>query len=144
MVRVKVDFSKARDFEALPIGPYPVIVEGTEIREGKNYPYVNWEFKVKTGEFAGRKLWMISSLSPDATWSLKATLRALGETNPDLDSDEFEMDPDDYLGREAIANVSQEEYNDRMQNRVDSLTAPTGGASSGASGGGRRAPAGIR
>jgi hypothetical protein len=142
MARVKVDFSKARDFEALPVGAYPVTVEATEIRDGKNYPYINWEFKVKTGEFAGRKLWMISSMSPDATWSLKAALRALGETNPALDSDEFEMDPDDYLGREAIANVTQEEYNDRMQNRVESLT-PAGASSSGG-GGGRRAPAGIR
>lgn len=143
MAKVRVDFSKATDYEALPVGSYPVVVEETEIRDGREYPYINWTLKIETGEFAGRKLWMISTLKPEGTWSLKNALRALGETSEGLNEDTFEIDPDDYLGRRAIANVSQEEYQKVMRNRVDSLTAPSDGAQT--SGSGRpRAAAGVR
>jgi hypothetical protein len=142
MAKVRVDFSKARDFEALPAGPYPIVVEETEIRDGREYPYINWKMKVETGESAGRFLWMISSLNPDATWSLKNALRALGETSDDLNADEFEVDPDDYLGRRAIANVSQETYNGQLRNRVDSLSPAS--ADGAPASGGRRQAAGVR
>lgn len=133
MPKVKVDFSQAKDFEVLPVGSYPIVVAETEIRNSNSsqFQYINWTLEVETGEHAGRKLWLTSSLNPKATWSLKLVLRALGETSPDLDKDEFDIDPDDYLGRRAIANVTQEEYNGRMQNRVESLSSPLVGASSG-------------
>lgn len=143
MAKIRVDFSKARDFEAMPVGPYPIVVEETEIRDGREFPYINWTLKVETGENAGRKLWMTSSLDPNATWSLKSALKALGETSPELNEDTFEIDPDDYLGRRAIANVSQETYQGTLRNKVDTLspiqgTAPSTGATR------ARTPAGIR
>lgn len=141
MPKIKVDFSKTQGFEALPAGDYPITVEETEVRQGAKAEYVNWTLKVETGEFAGRKLWMTSSLLDTAAWSLKAALQALGETDPSIvgsDVGVVEFDPDDYLGRSAIAHVSQETYKERLQNRVDSLSP----SSSAASANGRtRAPA---
>jgi hypothetical protein len=143
LAKVRVDFSKARDFEAMPVGPYPIVVEETEIRDGKEFPYINWTLKVDTGENAGRKLWMTTSLDPNSTWSLKNSLKALGETSPDLNEDTFEIDPDDYLGRRAIANVSQETYQGSLRNKVDSLS-PIPGAASSTGSSRARTPAGIR
>lgn len=131
-----MDFSQAKEFEAIPAGAYPMVLEETEVREGSGeYPYVNWTFKIETGEYAGRKQWLMTSLSPKATWNLKAALRALGEDSPDLDSDEFEMDPDDYLGRRVIGNVIQETYKGNLNNKIDSLSAIEGAVSSSRSGG---------
>lgn len=147
MPKVRVDFSKARDFEALPVGVYLVTVEETEVKDSNSseYQYIKWTLQVATGEFAGRKLWMQTSLSPKATFGLRLALQALGETNPELESDEFEMDPDDYLGRSALAVVSQEEYNQRMQNRVDKLLPPDSlSASNGSAKKTPAASAGIR
>jgi hypothetical protein len=144
LAKVRVDFSKARDFEAMPVGPYPVVVEETEIRDGKEFPYINWTFKVETGENAGRKLWMRTSLDPNSTWSLKAALKALGETSPQLNEDTFEIDPDDYLGRRAIANVSQETYQGTLRNNIDTLSPIQGTPTSSSGVRTGRVPAGIR
>jgi len=131
VAKVRVDFSQAKEFEAIPGGAYPMVLDETEVREGSGeYPYVNWTFKIETGEFAGRKQWLMTSLSPKATWRLKDTLRALGETHPDLDSDGFEMDPDDYVGRRCIGNVIQETYQNKLQNKIDSIAAANGAAAS--------------
>ena len=131
MAKVRVDFSQAKEFEAIPAGSYPMVLDETEVREGSGeYPYVNWTFKIETGEFAGRKQWLMTSLSPKATWNLKAALRALGETSPDLDSDTFEMDPDDYLGHRVIGNVIQETYKNQLTNKIDSLSPIEGAVTS--------------
>jgi len=133
VAKIRVDFSQAKEFEALPAGAYPMVLDETEVREGSGeYPYINWTFKIVSGEHTGRKQWLMTSLSPKATWNLKAALRALGETSPDLDNDDFEMDPDDYLGREVIGNVIQETYKGNLQNKIDSL-APIGSGTSTAS-----------
>lgn len=123
MPKLRVDFSQSKEFDAIPTGSYPAVLDETEVKDGNEYPYVNWTFKIVAGEYTGRKQWLMTSTSPKAAWGLRAALRALGETNPDLDGDDFDVDPDDYLGREAIINVIQETYQNRLQNKIESLTA---------------------
>ncbi len=149
MAKIRVDFSQAKGFEVIPVGVYPVTVEETEVKQSNSseYPYINWTLEIASGEFAGRKLWMMTSLSPKATFRLRDALKAMGETDPSIEEDEFEMDPDDYLGKSALAVVTQEEYNKTMRNRVDELK--PAGTISPTSANGRApragaAPAGIR
>lgn len=127
MPKVRVDFSQAQDFEAIPAGAYPAVLEETEVRESNSgpYPYINWTFKIVSGDYVNRKQWFMTSVSPKAAGFLKDALKALGETNETIigkDVKDADIDPDDYLGREVIINVVQETYDNTLRNKVDSLS----------------------
>lgn len=133
MGKIKVDFSQAKEFEVLPIGNYPVVVEEIEVRESNSseFPYLNWKMRVETGEHARRVIWMMTSLSPKAAFRLKAVLRALGEEIDDK-AEDIDIDPDDYVGRRAVAVLEHEMYNDSPRERCNELI-PAGGGSGGGS-----------
>jgi hypothetical protein len=132
--KIRVDFSKVQSYDVLPEGGYPAVLEETEVRSSNSsdYPYVNWQFKITTGEHAGRKQWLMTSTSPNAAWALRAALAALGETDESIvgsNEQGVDIDPDDYLGRECVINVIQETYNNELRNKIENLSplaAPTG------------------
>ena len=119
---IHIDFSNVEDaFEPLPTGAYPVQVTAVEVRDGQSgFPYLNWTFEVQDGEFTGRKLWGVTSLSPKALWKLKEFLKAVGEDETTLGREDFDLDPDAYIGKTILAGVTQESYEGKIQNRVDS------------------------
>lgn len=124
---IKVNFSDIQTFETLPTGNYSVIVESVELRDSKSseYPYLNWTLEVQEGDYAGRKLWLITSLNPKALWKLQETLAALGYETDALKG-ELEFDPEEFVGCEAVASVILTQYQGREQNQVESLL-PVGG-----------------
>jgi hypothetical protein len=95
-----VDFTQVEDknFDPIPKGRYTVVVSSTEIKESKSTPgnyYINWEFEVMEGDFAGRKVWAMTTLKPGAEWKAKAFFKNLG----------FDISVSSFDIEEAITNA---------------------------------------
>lgn len=129
MAKISVDFSDVKEFEALPKGEYDCVIEEAKLvepsEEGK-YPYINLTLKVtEDGEYEGRKLWMIWSLSPNALFRMKGDLENLGlaveELDVDYDEDSMVVTSPEVVGLPVTASVSTRTYQNRLQNQVDVL-----------------------
>lgn len=83
--------TETQSFDALPADVYIGRLDEVEVRDGAKGPYWSWAFTVvsdKDGEekFAGRKLWVNTSLSEKAHFKLKEVFDAFGyETDSDTD-----------------------------------------------------------
>lgn len=132
MPSFKVNFSDVKTFDAIVAGMYRCRVDDAEVRDSKEgeYPYINWTVSIVDGDNKGRKLWLMTSLSPKAAWKLQETLIAFG-AHPDSVKGEFEIDPDDYLGAEFMAEVVVEHYGGSDRNKIDSAQPIAGGAATG-------------
>lgn len=135
MGSVNINFAEVEgSFDAMPAALYPVVIEKVEVRESKSSEnhYFNWELTVSEGEHEGRKLWMITSLSPRALFRLKDTFEALGVLDDEMDlewDDDVQITPSagplllqpDVTGLPSIAVVTVEVYEGKERNRVDEL-----------------------
>lgn len=130
MSQIQINFAEVEDnaFEAIPEANYPVVIDHVEMRDSKSSdnPYLNWEMTVSEGEYANRKLWMMTSLSEKALWRLKAVLSNLGvledgEMRFEVDDDTKYLTSPDIAGMPAIAVVTTEVYNNQTRNRVEDL-----------------------
>jgi hypothetical protein len=124
MGKFAVDFSNVESFEPLPEGEYRCRIEEVVVKRNKadTGDYLNWTLEVIDGEFSGRKLWLMTSLSAKALWKLKEVFESLGIEG---DQQELEWDDDTMLVTSpelvdlvVVAQVTQELYKDRVQNRV--------------------------
>lgn len=138
---INVDFSDVDSFEPLPEGQYDVEIDKVEVRENKagDGLYLNWELIVLDGEYENRRLWMITSLKPQALFRLKQVLEDLGVTDDEDEEVELEYDDDvdpttqsgprllfpEVEGLEAVAVVKNEMYDGREKNRVNELHGAT-------------------
>ena len=135
MPEYNIDFSEVESFAAIPQDEYPVIVEEVEMRQSQSseYPYLNWKLKVTEGEYEGRFVWMMTSLSPKSLWRLKETLDnlevPLDEFNIVVDEDTDLVIEPELAGLPALAPVREDEYQGRITNKVDMLLPITGGVS---------------
>lgn len=133
MPEFKIDFEEVESFAALPQGEYNVVVEEVEMRESQSseYPYLNWKLKVTEGEYIGRFVWMMTSTSPKALWRLKETLDnlevPLDDFNLVVDEDTNLVTEPALVGLPAMAPVREDEYQGRINNKVDMLL-PIGGS----------------
>lgn len=136
MGSMTINFADVDSFEPLPEGDYDVEVDKVEVRRNKanDGDYLNWELIVLDGEYENRRLWMISSLKPNALFRLKDTFLALEVIEED---EELELEWDDDVevsnsggplliypeleGLEAVAVVTNEMYENRERNRVNEL-----------------------
>lgn len=121
-MKFKVNFSDVQDFEPMPAGIYHVEVVDVKLKESQSsdYPYLNWEFVVLEEGYSNRKLWTITSLSPKAAFKMKEALIAFGESKEAL-TDDFELDPETYIGRRCLAAVVQDTYQGKINNKIESL-----------------------
>jgi hypothetical protein len=129
---IRVDFTDVKSgFEPIPEGKYEAVVFEVEQKVGQNSgkPYLNWQLKIQGGEFDGRRLFYMTSLSPNALWKLKTNLIALGYTKEEVEGD-FDLDLPDLCGRECTVVVTHEEYQGEMRDRVADIL-EAGGAESG-------------
>lgn len=121
-LQFKLDFSDIPS-NTLPPGEYEAIIAKVEGREGPTAPYLNWEFDILDPEYVGRKVWMITSLSPKALWGLRDNLEALGidvEGELDLELEEgtnILIDPD-VIGEPCLLGITVEKGQRGEQNRV--------------------------
>lgn len=134
MPRITVDFSDVQDFEVLPKGDYPIVVDKVEMRDGTEYPYLNWQLKVSEGEHKDRLLWIITSFSPKALFRLKDILENLGVFSEELD---IEVDEEtglvtkpELIGLPGVAVCSQRVYEGKPQTQVDTILGVSGAAKS--------------
>jgi len=127
MPEFKIDFEEVESFAAIPAAEYPVVVEEVEMRESQTseYPYLNWKLKVTEGEHEGRFVWMMTSMSPKALWRLKETLDnlevPLDDFNLVVDEDTNFVTEPALVGLPALAPVREDEYQGRINNKVDML-----------------------
>jgi hypothetical protein len=115
-------------------------VDKVEVRRNKadDGDYLNWELVVIDGEYENRRLWMITSLKPQALFRLKQVLLDLGIIDEDEEEMDLEWDDDvepttsggplllypELQGIEAVAQVKNEMYDGRERNRVENLFGP--------------------
>lgn len=98
----KVDVAEGGSFDPLPEAVYVAVLEGEVTAEqGKgDSPYWKWTFKIDEGsEFAGRKLYLNTSLSEKAEWRLNQVFGAFGVSSS--------THTDDLIGRRVKLVVVQ-------------------------------------
>lgn len=110
MARIKVDPGKAED--SVPAGEYEVMILDVEERKpksndsGEKFPYLNVTMKVIAGEYEGRVIFDLLSLSPKSQFKLNAFCKALGYA-----PGEQEMDTDEWTSRVLVVAAKElEEY----------------------------------
>lgn len=149
MGKMTIDFSEVESgFEPLPEGEYEAIIEKVEVRESKSseHDYLNFEFKVTEDEYEDRRVWGLRSLSPKALGFLKDWLVDLNVIEED---DEIELDWGDDVdvtpqegplltepelhGMACTIVVTNEVYEGRERNRVNTIRAVDGVAKKAAS-----------
>jgi hypothetical protein len=100
-VAQKTAEAEGGNFEPLPENTYLAVPEEVTMEPGgANGPYWKWTFKIAEGqEYAGRKLFMNTSLSEKALWKLKETFEAFGVST--------DTDTDDLIGKPVKLYVVQ-------------------------------------
>ncbi len=139
MVKVNLLGQELRTFEPIPPGEYRVAVEQAEERTSEaGQPNIFWLFKVtdvhkvrttrdtdyiEPEGLIGRTVMHGTSLQEKALWNLYRTLIALGTEPEELEDDEYEVMPEDYLGKECVITVSLRDFRGEPQNRILNLRA---------------------
>jgi hypothetical protein len=99
----------------IPADDYAVKVDEVTEEEGQNHPYLKWVFVITDGDFEGRKLYLNTSLSPNALWNLRGLLESLGQEVPD---DEMDIDLEELVGSECVVTTDTEKYEGRMRSII--------------------------
>ena len=128
---VPLDFSNVQDYAAIPSSeengePYRVKVAESAMGSSKRSSQPKWRMTLLVVEpeaFAGRKLFLEHSLQDQALWAVARTIGALTGEEISSDTGEFNFDPEQYVGLEALAVVSVDSsYDGTPRNKVDRLT----------------------
>ncbi len=127
---IRIDFSKVPS-NFIPAGEYEAVISKVEVRESKSgpWPYLNWEFDITEEEHAGRKVWMMTSLSPKALWGVQGAFSTLGIVSDSDALTELEYDPDDgtltnpdFAGMSVIVAVEEDEWQGQKHSRAVAIT----------------------
>lgn len=101
------------DFDLLPSGKYHCEIVGMEMTETKGgenpgTPMVKVECMILTGKYKNRRVWDNLVLSQKSLWKTKALLMALGLTKEEIEDDNFEFEPEEYVGQELDVRVGKQ------------------------------------
>lgn len=96
-------------------GSYQVVVDSVEQKDGNEYPYFSWTFKITGDEFTGQKLFFNTSTAPQSLWNLRSLLEAMGADVPDEDCD---VDPEDLIGAALTVEVEHEKHDGKIRAHV--------------------------
>jgi hypothetical protein len=134
MPKINFEGVQSSNFEQIPAGIYPATVFSIEYKKARDKPngvgYYEWQFAIQSDDHKSRRLWMNTSLEPQALWKLKDTIEAFGSKVPD---GEFEFEPEGFFGKPCMIKVTTATYNGKDTNNVDDvLPANQGKASGGA------------
>lgn len=128
MAKYTVDFSDVPS-DKMENGVYEAVVNKIEMRESKSseHPYLNWEFEIVEGESIGRKVYMMTSLSPKALFRLKQTFEVCGldadsVTDMDVDDATHELLFPDFIQMPVTIKVKNENYQGRDIPKVEQIT----------------------
>jgi hypothetical protein len=109
MAKIKVDFSgveESKDFDIAP-GKYRVKVQEITQETGAKAPYLKWKLKILNGSAKGLTIFHNTSLAPNALFSLRDTLVALGVSVP---KSAVAIDPDKFIGKEFGIETTMRTY----------------------------------
>ena len=124
---IDLDFGDVGGFEPMPDGNYLLRVADAPVKENKakDGSMIVLELDVvEPEEYVGRKVWLNVSLKPQARWKLQEVLEAI--TQKEWRDDNMTLDPIDLLGELVMGEVFSEEYNGRINNKVNRLMAYEG------------------
>lgn len=113
---IAVDFSDTETQATIEEGDYALIVDDVEKKESENSgaDYLSITFKIKDGEFEGKKVYHNCSLQPQALFNLRGVLEALGFEVP---TGVMELDPADMIGESCGAALAHETYQGKTKAR---------------------------
>lgn len=107
-MKFNLDMTNVSDgFTLVPEGEYICKVTGVEKKDGTKAPYLNWELTIGTGPNKGSKLYYITTLSPNALFSLRDFVIACGIPVPKA---AFQLDTDKIKGSVVGVKVAHEDY----------------------------------
>lgn len=123
MPAFSVDFTNVQtlNMAPLPAGEYYVQVVACKPKTsstGKGM--LEWQYRVVEGEYENRRVFQNTMMQPENLWKLKQNLIGLGFTEEDLGGN-IELNPDELIGLECFAIVTQRDYQGQMRNNVDRL-----------------------
>lgn len=104
MATAKVDLRKAKeDRKPLEVGTYRFAIIDAAIKPNKNsVEELVLTLTVQDGDRAGKKHWERLQLTEESAWRLMDLNAAL---ELDSDADEVEVNTEDYIGKEFLADV---------------------------------------
>ncbi len=120
-------------FEVMPRGKYPVILESLEykISESGGNPMWSWEMTVTgDGEYAGRKLYYhtVFQGKPGAISRTKRAIKIIAPQYADVKFNPEEVaDSGELVGAEFVAQVDIKPYQGEKRNNVKDVLPATGG-----------------
>ncbi len=100
---------------AITEGEYQAKVLTVTQEEGQAADYLKWEFELEGDGVDGRKVYLNTSLAPQALWNLRGLLEALGVEVPD---DEMDIDPTELEGMPIGLLIENETYEGKKRPRV--------------------------
>jgi len=124
---VSIDFTGVKSGggggDKIPEGEYLVTVKevNEEVSEKSGKPYLNWVLEIAEGKYAGKRLYHITSLQPQALFNLRNTLEAAGVEVPEKLVD---VNLDDLIDRVLGVSVEHEEYQGKKKSKVVDTFAP--------------------
>lgn len=139
MVKVNLEGQELMSFEAIPAGTYRVSVDRAEERvsQTSQEPNIFWLFRISEvirvnradqvddpSTLVNRTIMHGTSLQEKALWNLYRTLIALGEDPDDVGVEGYEFEPEDFVGRECVVQVTVREYpvgSGQMTNQVQNI-----------------------
>lgn len=126
-LRAEADAAPKTSFEPLPAGPYNVRVEKAEHRmSSRSKDGFNVTAIVLNGPYEGRKIFNTFYVSPDSPTAMGIFFRhmdALGIPGAFFDSNpSIEAICQALTGKVAVFTVKQEEYNQKIQNKLTNVT----------------------
>lgn len=120
---MKFDFSKVNDNSLLPAGTYTARLTRTKpLLSSKGTPGILFIFEVTDPDYLGKTLFLNMYYSPTSMWRVQQILGGFGFYNQEeLTSEDFDFNPSDLLGIEVNLQVSQQTYNNKLNNSVDQV-----------------------
>lgn len=125
MGRLTIDTTQAMSFEAVSPGPYLMLVdEISDPEQGEKSIYVNVAFKFQdpnVDRVAGKVFRNYPITGKGAGFFREFWKACTGEDIP-LNAN-VDVNTDDALNRPVLVQIGNEEYEGRLQNRVEKVTA---------------------
>lgn len=123
---LEFDDSDFKNFEPIPAGIYNARVDASSMEVKKaasGNDYVSLCYVIEGDEeYSGRRVFDNYTISKKAQWKLANVLLALGVI--DNTTRKFVLQPEMVHNKPCRIKVSQEEYNGKLYNRVDTVMPP--------------------
>lgn len=122
---IAINFSDTNDL--IPDGKYSAMIDSVELRSKKDdltSQYLNWQFTITDGPYAGRRVWMVTGLSERSHWVVAKTFKNLGvldagdELVLEIDDESLVLMEPDVIGLSCTLDITTEVYNGQKRNRV--------------------------